>query len=78
MGTSRRRLTSPFSSDASALGGAAKAVHENPMYLLLSRNVEESEAMLERFNEGLRRLKESGRYDQIIADALAGIYTKPK
>ena len=54
-----------------------KAIHEKPVYLLLSKKVAESEAMLERFNDGLRQLKASGRYDQIIADALAGKYAKP-
>ena len=45
---------------------------------MLSKNVEGNEAMRELFNEGLKRLKESGKYDQIIADALAGKYAKPK
>ena len=34
--------------------------------------------MRDLFNEGLRQLKASGRYDQNIADALAGKYAKPK
>ena len=48
------------------------------MYLLLSKKVAGNEAMRDLFNEGLRRLKESGRCDQIIAAALAGKYAKPK
>jgi polar amino acid transport system substrate-binding protein len=64
--------------DAALFTHHPKAIHENPMHLLLSRKVAESEAMLERFNDGLRQLKASGRYDQIIADALAGKYAKPK
>ena len=32
------------------------------------------EQMRDRFNEGLRLLKESGRWDQMIADGLAGKY----
>jgi polar amino acid transport system substrate-binding protein len=55
-----------------------KPVSIEPLHLLLSKKAPTSEQVLARFNEGLRRLKESGRYDQIIADALAGIYTKPK
>ncbi len=64
--------------DAVLFTNHPKAIHEVPMYLLLSKKVAESEAMRERFNEGLKRLKESGLYDQIIADALAGKYAKPK
>jgi ABC-type amino acid transport substrate-binding protein len=48
------------------------------MYLLLGKKVAGNEAMRDLFNEGLRRLKASGKYDQIIADALAGQYAKPK
>ena len=51
---------------------------KDSQHLLLSKQVEGNEAMLDLFNEGLKRLKESGRYDQIIADALAGKYAKPK
>ena len=64
--------------DAALFTHHPKAIHENPLHLLLSKKVAESEAMLERFNNGLRQLKASGRYDQIIADGLAGKYTKPK
>jgi polar amino acid transport system substrate-binding protein len=55
-----------------------KSITERPQFLLLSKNVPGSRQMLERFNEGLRQLKASGKYDQIIADALAGKYAKPK
>ncbi len=55
-----------------------KYVHEEPQYLLLSKKIVGNEAMRDLFNEGLKQLKESGRYDQIIADALAGKYAKPK
>ncbi len=55
-----------------------KAINEDPMYLLLSKKVAGNEAMRDLFNEGLLQLKAGGRYDQIIADALAGKYGKPK
>ncbi len=51
-----------------------KPLFEEPLYLLLSKKVPANEHMLERFNEGLRMLKESGRWDQMIADGLAGKY----
>ena len=55
-----------------------KPINVQPLYLLLSKKVPTSEQMRDQFNEGLKQLKESGRYDQIIADALAGKYAKPE
>ncbi len=52
---------------------------EQPLHLVLSKKVPGMERMRDRFNEGLRMLKESGRWDQILADGLAGKYdAKPK
>jgi polar amino acid transport system substrate-binding protein len=56
----------------------SRPIDKTPLHLLLSKNVQGNESMRDLFNEGLKRLKESGRYDQIIADALAGKYAKPK
>ena len=53
-----------------------KPINDQPLYLLLSKKISGNEQMRDRFNEGLRLLKESGKYDQIIADALAGKYAK--
>ena len=64
--------------DAALFTHHPKAINEDPMYLLLSKKVAGNEAMRNLFNEGLRQLKESGKYDQIIADALAGKYAKAK
>lgn len=48
-------------------------------YLLFSKQVPGIEQTRDRFNEGLRMLKESGRWDQMIADGLAGKYdAKPE
>ncbi len=56
-----------------------KPTEERPVYLLLSKKIPGNEQMRDRFNEGLRLLKESGRWDQIIADSLAGKYdAKPE
>ena len=55
-----------------------KAIHEQPLHLLLSKQVAGNEAMRDLFNEGLEQLKASGRYDEIIVDALAGKYAKPE
>jgi len=55
----------------------AKPIADKPLFVLLAKVVPGSERMRDLFNEGLRQLKASGRYDQIIADALAGKYSKP-
>ena len=54
-----------------------KPINDQPLYLLLSKKVPGNEALRDLFNEGLKQLKASGRYDQITADALAGKYAKP-
>jgi len=53
---------------------SSKPVFEESVFLLLSKKIPDSEQVRERFNEGLAMLKESGKYDQIIADAEAGKY----
>ncbi len=60
--------------DAALFAHHPKPIAERPIYLLLSKKVPGNEQMRDRFNEGLRILKESGRYDQILADGLAGKY----
>ncbi len=64
--------------DAALFTHHPKAINEDPMYLLLNKKAAGNEATRDLFNEGLKRLKESGRYDQIIADVLAGKYAKLK
>ncbi len=56
----------------------AKHIHEKSQHLLLSKKVPGNEELRDLFNEGLKKLKASGKYDQIIADALAGKYANPK
>jgi hypothetical protein len=53
-----------------------KRIVDRPLYLLFSKKVPGNEQMRDRFNEGLALLIESGRYDQIFAGALTGIYVK--
>jgi len=43
-----------------------KAVYSYSLHLLFPRDLENSKRLLNLFNEGLRRLKESGRYNQIL------------
>ncbi len=43
----------------------------------LHKKVSESEQIPDRFNEGLKRFKESRKYGQIIANGLGGQYADP-
>jgi polar amino acid transport system substrate-binding protein len=73
------QIRDTFSEEEAALfTHHSKRIVKRPQHLLLSRKVAGNEEMRDRFNEGLRQLKESGRYDQIFADALAGEYAKPE
>ncbi len=51
-----------------------KHISKIPLYLLLSKKVSGNERVRDLFNEGLKRLKESGKFDQIITDGLGGRY----
>ena len=53
-----------------------KPLHRNLQHLLISKANPDNERFVELFNKGLKQLKESGRYDQIIVDSLAGKYSK--
>jgi len=69
------QIRETFSAEEAALfTHHPKPIFEEPLYLLLSKKVAGNEQMLDRFNEGLRMLKESGRWGQILADGLAGKY----
>lgn len=60
--------------EAAQLTHNSKAIFEEPIFLIFRKNVPGNKQMRERFNEGLWILKESGRYDQIITDSMAGKY----
>jgi polar amino acid transport system substrate-binding protein len=51
-----------------------KAISTLPLYLLLSKKVPRNEQIRNLFNQGLRQLKASGKYDEIMADGLGGKY----
>ena len=53
-------------------------IHEQPLYLILNKKAPGSKAMLDLFNQGLKKLKAGGKYEQIIADALTGKYATAK
>jgi polar amino acid transport system substrate-binding protein len=69
------QIRDTFSEEEAALfAHHPKHISQAPLHLILSKKVPESEQMRDLFNEGLRQLKKSGKYDQIIADGLGGKY----
>ncbi len=64
--------------DAALFTHHAKPIIDKPLFVLFAKVVPGNERMRDLFNDGLRQLKASGRYDQIIADARAGMYAMPK
>ncbi len=62
--------------DAARFEHHPKHFRSNNMHLVISKANPDNERFVELFNKGLKRLKESGRYDEIIADGLAGKYNK--
>lgn len=51
-----------------------KPFHRTEYHLILSRQVDDSRHFLELFNRGLKRLRESGKYDQYIEAIRKGEY----
>ena len=45
-------------------------LRSGPIYLLISKNVPNAQTLIEQFNTGLLKLKESGRYDHIMHDCM--------
>jgi polar amino acid transport system substrate-binding protein len=71
------QIQDTFSAEEAALfTHHPKTFEYRGLYLLFSKQVEGNERMRDLFNKGLQQLRESGRYDEIIADALAGKYAK--
>ena len=49
-----------------------RSIDEQSLHLMLSRDVDGMEAMVDRFKRGLDMLVTSGRYDEIVASTTAG------
>ena len=47
-----------------------KSLREKPMYLFISKNIDNGQELADKFDSGMKKLKESGRYDEIITEAL--------
>lgn len=62
--------------EAAAITLAAKDLSETPICVALSRQSAKNAALIEKFNDGLRKLKADGRLDQFIKESQAGDYAK--
>ncbi len=47
------------------------------MHLMLSKKVDKNKELVEVFNRGLKKLKQSGKYDQYFMESQRGDYIKP-
>jgi len=61
--------------EAAGLTHHVNLIHEQSLHLILSKKAAGSKAMLDLFNKGLKKLKASGKYEQIIENALTGKYS---
>lgn len=55
-----------------------KKIEHRTLHLIISRNCKNGEFFLDRFNSGLKKLKESGRFDQMFRELAEGKYDKLK
>ena len=55
-----------------------KALLKQPQHLLISKADPDNERWIREFNTGLKKLKESGRYDRIMEDSVSGQYASQK
>lgn len=66
--TAQAMLRQDFSREQRAsLSLHPQALRTDPLHLLLNRNVAGNQEMLEKFNRGLTRLKQSGAYDRTMS-----------
>ena len=53
-----------------------KPFHTTTNHLLLPRNREDSPRLLEKFNQGLKKLKENGKFEQYLLESRQGAYSR--
>lgn len=55
-----------------------KIIDQTTLHLIISKNCKKANFFLNKFNSGLEKLKDSGRFDQMFKDLEAGKYDKQK
>ncbi len=51
-------------------------IRSDPHHLILSNKIDRNKALVQLFNRGLKRLKESGKFDEYFAESRRGEYKK--
>jgi len=64
--------------EASLLTHSPKTFGVSTLHLIMSKNNKRNTYFLDKFNSGLKKLKVSGRYQQMLKDMKAGKYDKKK
>jgi len=62
--------------EADLLTHSPKEFGVNTLHFIISKNKKRNKYYLDKFNAGLKKLKKSGRYQQMLADFKAGKYDK--
>lgn len=62
--------------EASLITHHPQFIKESPQHLMLSKKYAKRDIMLKRFNRGLKKLRESGKYEQMFAASRRGKYLK--
>ena len=55
-----------------------KPVKETALHLVISKKAKRGQWFLEKFNSGLKKLKENGEFDEIVKEGINGKYDKKK
>ena len=71
---SEHLIRNKFASEAEKFHIAAKEIEALPLYLIVSKNIKKGPMIIERFNEGLKKLRQSGEYDAYMQDLELGLY----
>ena len=59
-----------------SIESSSKPLHTSTGHLLFPKSRDDAQKLLSDFNKGLKQLKDSGRYDELLDDVLAGKYSK--
>ena len=62
--------------DVSAIATHPRPWKEKPLYVVFSKNTQSGERLAQAFERGMQKLKESGRYDEMLRDFQNGKYDK--
>ena len=68
--------TSLTEAERSQITYSPTIIQERCYHLILSKNINANEQLLKRFNEGLKKIRDNGRYDELYDALEQGEYDK--